>query len=76
MKYRIQRDGLSMTITASSREEAELDFCARLAQKVEWLKGEEVKSPRLPVRTTREIQAEAMKPSALAVKRQTKGIRG
>ena len=43
MKYRIQREGLSMTITAQSREEAEGDFCARLAQKVEWLKGEEVK---------------------------------
>ncbi len=43
MKYRIQREGLSMTITASSREEAELDFAARLAQKVKALKGEELK---------------------------------
>lgn len=59
MKYRIQRDGLSMNITASSREEAELDFEARLAQKV---------------RTTAQIQAEAMTPEALAVKRNTKGV--
>jgi len=61
MKYPIQRDGLSMTITANSREEAELDFAARQAQKV---------------RTTEQIQAEAMTPAALAVKRQTKGIKG
>lgn len=61
MKYRIQRDGLSMTITADSRAEAELDFMARLAQKV---------------RTTQQIQQDAMTPEALEVKRQTKGIQG
>ncbi len=42
MKYRIQREGLSMTITAQSREEAEGDFCARLAQKVKGMKGQRV----------------------------------
>ena len=46
MKYRIQREGLSMTITAHSREEAEEDFCARLAQKVKGMKGEELKRKR------------------------------
>lgn len=61
MKYRIQRDGLSMTITAHSREEAEADFEARLAQKI---------------RTTAQIQAEAMTPAALETKRTTKGIKG
>lgn len=48
-----------MNITANSRDEAEADFAARQAQKV---------------RTTREIQAEAMTPEALAVKRNTKGV--
>jgi len=46
MKYRIQREGLSMTITASSREEAEGDFEARLKQKVEGGKGEGLKGGR------------------------------
>lgn len=46
MKYRIQRDGLTMNITASSREEAELDFEARLEQKVKGLKGEGLKRKR------------------------------
>ncbi len=79
-KFYIQRDGLSMTITASSRDEAELDFAARAAQKVEST------SPRpsphaahaergIPVRTTKQIQAEAMTPDALAVKRNTRGIK-
>ncbi len=61
MKYRIQRDGLSMTITADSLAEAELDFEARRAQKI---------------RTTQQIQADAMTPAALEVKRNTKGIKG
>lgn len=81
MKYTLYRDErgsggpkLSMCITAGSREEAQADFEARWSQKVEGLKGEEVKSPRLPVRTTREIQAEAMTPFALAVKRNTRGV--
>lgn len=52
-----------MTITAGSREEAELDFAARLAQR------ESV------VRTTQEIAATAMTPAALAVKRNTRGIK-
>jgi len=63
MKYRIQRDGLSMTITAHNREEAELDFAARLAQR------------NGAVRTTKEIAATAMTPAALAVKRNTRGIK-
>jgi hypothetical protein len=63
MKYRIEREGLSMTITAQSRAEAEGDFAGRLAQR----NGE--------VRTTEDIAASAMTPAALAVKRSTKGIK-
>lgn len=81
MKYALYRDErgkggpkLAMCITANSRDEAQADFEARWQQKVEGLKGEELKSPRLPVRTTAQIQAEAMTAEALAVKRNTKGV--
>lgn len=81
MKYTLYRDErgkggpkLSMCITANSREEAQADFDVRWQQKVDGLKGEEVKAPVLPMRTTREIQAEAMTPAALAVKRNTRGV--
>ena len=62
MKHHIQRDGLSMHITADSREEAAACFAERLEQK------------RSERRSTQQIQAEAMTPEALAVKRTTAGI--
>ena len=81
MKYTLYRDErgkggpkLSMCITADSRDEAQADFDARWQQKVERLKGEEVKAPVLPIRTTAQIQAEAMTPEGFAVKRNTKGV--
>lgn len=82
-KYTFYRDArsdggpkLSMCITARTREEAGEDFVARWQQKVEGLKSAEVKAPTLPVRTTKDIQAEAMTPAALHTKRNTKGIKG
>lgn len=57
------RDRLSMVIEAHNREEAQADFEARWQQKAS-------------VRTTAQIQAEAMTPEALRVKRNTRGMKG
>ena len=53
MKYRIQRDGLSMTITARSREEAVGDFEARLEQKRQELRVVELRGRKPATRGRR-----------------------
>lgn len=65
-------------IPAASHEEAKADWDARLAQRLEQDEREPVQGAgsRLKVLTTREIQATAMTPAALAVKRRTPGILG
>lgn len=67
---------LSMCIDAGSAEEANEIFEERWRQKQSAELGTRNAELRLPVRSTKEIQAEAMTPHALAVKRSTKGIRG
>lgn len=81
-KYTLKRDhrrhggpALSMCINAKSYEEATEDFAARWAQKCEALGYVDEQPEGTGVRTTRQIQAEAMTPEALAVKRNTKGIK-
>lgn len=80
-KYTLKRDErstggpkLSMCITANSYEEATADFEARWRRKVGNAEHGSRSAERLPVRTTAEIQAEAMTPEALAVKRNTRGV--
>lgn len=80
-KYGFKRDHrkyggpvLSVSIPASCFEDAREDFRARWAQKCEALDYIDDKPENEGVRTTKEIQAEAMTPEALAVKRNTRGI--
>lgn len=65
---------LSMCIDAGSAEEANEIFEERWRQK-QGETGAHGAGDRLQVRTTKQIQAEAMTPHALAVKRNTRGIR-
>lgn len=78
-KYKRMRDErskggprLSVSIDARSAEEADEIFEDRWRQKTGTVQGA---SDRLQVRTTKEIQAEAMTPAALAVKRNTRGMK-
>jgi len=70
---------LSMCNTAPSFSEFMKDFEERWKQKCEAMGyDDEVTAQeehRLPVRSTKEIQAEVMTENALAVKRNTRGIR-
>lgn len=65
---------LSMCIDAGSAEEANEIFEERWRQKVGEARGGDAGTRGMPVRTTKEIQAEAMTPAALAVKRNTRGV--
>lgn len=80
-KYGFKRDHrkfggpvLSVSIPADSWEEAREDFRARWAQKCEALDYIDEQPENEGMRTTAQIQAEAMTPAALAVKRNTKGV--
>lgn len=74
--------GFRMTrrIEADTRAEAQsiMDRMVALRQKEIEAENEEPnldwKAPTLPVRTTKEIQAEAMTPEALRVRQNTRGI--
>jgi hypothetical protein len=77
-RYEFKRDHrgsggprLSLVVTARTYEEASADFEARWEQKVNAGQGA---GDRLKVRSTAEIQAEAMTPQALAVKRNARGV--
>lgn len=71
---------LSMCNSAPSFSEFMKDFEERWKQKCEAIGYEDEvtarEEHRIPVLATKQIQAEAMTPEALAVKRSTKGIRG
>lgn len=82
-KYGFKRDHrkfggpvLSVSIPANSYEQAWADFKARWAQKCEAMDYVDEQPENVGYRTTAEIQAEAMTPQALAVKRNTRGIKG
>lgn len=82
-KFTRMRDGringgprLSMCIAAGSAEEANELFEERWRQKLgEARNAERETRNAMPVRTTRAIQATAMTPAALRVKRETKGMK-
>lgn len=69
---------LSMCKSAPSFSEFMKDFEERWRQKCEAMGYDDEitahEEHRLPTRSTREIQAEAMTPTALAVKRNTRGV--
>lgn len=82
-KYTFKRDHrkfggpvLSMCIEAKDFDEASGDFRLRWEQKCAALGYEDEQPENVGFRTTREIQASAMTPEALAIKRTTKGIKG